>query len=48
MKIKILKDHESGLKKDGIHVVPDPIASKLIANGLAEEVKAKPRTTKKK
>jgi len=41
MKVRILKDHVSGLKKDAISNPSDAIAKKLIANGIAEEVKAK-------
>lgn len=48
MKIKILKDHPSGLKKDQIANPSDAIAKKLIANGLAEEVKTRKATPKKK
>jgi hypothetical protein len=41
MKVRILKDHVSGLKKDAISNPSDAIAKKLIKNGLAEEVKTR-------
>ena len=42
MKIKIIKDHVSGLKKGNFSNPDNAIALKLIADGIAEEVKAKP------
>lgn len=45
MKIIILKDHVSGLKKDAIMDLPLAVALKLISNELAKEYKAE---TKKK
>ena len=48
MKVKILKDHISGLKKDSISNPSDSIAKKLIDNGLAEEVKATRKPKEKK
>lgn len=50
MKIRILKDHPAGLVKGDIKTPIDSVAKKLIANGLAEEVKAtrKPSTKKEK
>jgi len=48
MKIKILKDHVSGLKAGEIKSPTDAIAKKLIANGLAEEVKATRKPKEKK
>ena len=47
MKVRILKDHESGLKKGAISNPSTAIAKKLIANGIAEEVTAKKATKKK-
>ena len=47
MIIKILKDHPSGLKEGQISNPSDSIAKKLIANGLAEEVKTRKATPKK-
>lgn len=47
MKIKILKDHPSGLKEGQICNPSDSIAKKLIYNGLAEEVKTRKPSTKK-
>jgi hypothetical protein len=47
MKIKILKDHVSGLKAGEIKSPTDAIAKKLIANGLAEEVKTRKPKEKK-
>jgi len=44
MKVRILKDHESGLKKGAISNPSEAIAKKLIDNKIAEEVKP----TKKK
>lgn len=39
MKVRILKDHISGLKKDAISNPSDSIARELIVNGIAEEYK---------
>lgn len=45
MKIKILKDDPSGLKKGQVKDIPDHIAKQVIKNGIAQEVKVK--TSKK-
>ena len=41
MKIKILKDHENGLKKGQIKTISKFYALELIKIGLAEEVKTR-------
>ena len=41
MKIKILKDHESGLKKNQVKTIAKNYALELIKMGLAEEVKTR-------
>jgi ribosomal protein L9 len=48
MKIEILKDHESGLKKGQIKDVRPSAASQLIKSGLAKEVKEKAEKAPKK
>ncbi len=40
MKIEIIKDHDSGLKKGQVKEVSTGIGKSLITEGLAKEVKA--------